>query len=581
MSKRAQDAFLNADEDVEVDVPAGTGRRAGHHRLQWRGVLRILAGWDLGGMYVDHVACDACGGGRLRQQFLAVRLGSMNRHELHTAPIHAVQPVLEAVALPPDVPYWVQQSRDLAVRRLGFLRRVGLDHLHLDRRSRTLSAGEAQRVRLASLLGSELSGTTVLLDEPSRGLHPREVDALADAIADLRDGGNTIALVDHDPVLVGRADHLIVLGPGAGTDGGRVIAAGPASAVRASRRSAGILALEPPRRAGGPRREPTGAMVVRKPMENNLDGSDVEIPLGVLVGLCGVSGSGKSSLAIDIVSRSLAPPRLTTSVAYDDVRPGAYAGIDGAPGRVIVSDQSRSGIQNPGAFLGVVGPLRRAFAESAEAAARGLDADALTPDCDACHGRGTLREDMGFLPSIHRACDACDGSGYRAEVRSLVVRGENLGGLARRTLDEVRDSWGDVAAIARPLNTAISLGLGYITLGQPSHSLSGGEAQRLKLARELARPARQPTLYILDEPTAGLHGRDVARLADVLDALVERGHSVLVVEHDPMLLACCDQLLELGPGGGPDGGHLIARGTPESVASGDTPTAPYLRAALA
>src|SRR5918992_3401458 len=222
-----------------------------------------------------------------------------------------------------------------------------------------------------------------------------------------------------------------------------------------------------------PMPSPSGTMVVRAPTEHNLDGSNVEIPLGALVGVCGVSGSGKSSLAIDILARALAPPKLTTSVAYDDVRPGAHAGIEGAPGRVIQSDQSRSGIQNPGAFLGIIGPLRRAFAESAEAAARGLDADDLSPNCDRCNGRGTIREDMGFLPSIHRPCDACDGTGYRAEVRELVVRGDSLAGLAGLTLDQVLARWADVAAIARPLETATSLGLGYLTLGQPSHSLSG------------------------------------------------------------------------------------------------------------
>jgi excinuclease ABC subunit A len=322
-------------------------------------------------------------------------------------------------------------------------------------------------------------------------------------------------------------------------------------------------------------------MVVRRPTENNLDGVDIEIPLGVLVGLCGVSGSGKSTLAIDIVARALAPPRLTTSVAYHDVRPGAHAGIDGAHDRVIVSDQSRSGIQTPGAFLGIVDPLRRAYAGSADAATRGLDADGIVPDCDRCHGRGQLREEMGFLPSIRRPCDACDGSGYRLEVRELTVRGDSLAALATRSLRTILGRWKDLEPIARPLQTAVSLGLGYLTLGQPSDSLSGGEAQRLKLARELTRAARRPTLYILDEPTVGLHARDVTQLVAVLDGLVERGHTVLVVEHDPMLLACCDRLVELGPGGGPDGGHVVARGTPEQVAAGDTPTAAYLARSLA
>jgi excinuclease ABC subunit A len=583
MGEEAREAFLDADEDVVVDVPAGTGRRAGRRTMRWRGVLRIVAGWDLGGMYVDHIRCPACGGGRLRPDYLTVRLGSMNRHDLHDASLSAVRDELDGVVLPAGLPHWVAQSLTLAGRRLDFLRRVGLGHIHLDRLSRTLSAGEAQRVKLASLLGSELSGMTVLLDEPTRGLHPGEVDALADAIGDLRNGANTVVLVEHDPRLLDRVDHLVVLGPDAGAGGGRVLAAGPASSVRSSR-AAGVRAvLTPtrPRRLAGPRRSPSGVMRVREPTENNLDGRDIEIPLGVLAGLCGVSGSGKSTLAIDILARALAPVRMTTSVAYDDVGPGAHAGIDGAPGRVIHSTQSRSGIHTPGAFLGVVEPLRRAYAESAGAAARGLAADKLTPDCDGCHGRGHVREEMGFLPSIDRPCDACDGTGYRLEIRELVVRGHSLPGLARRTLDDLHERWSDVERIARPLGVAASLGLGYLTLGQPSHSLSGGEAQRLKLVRELARPVRQPTLYVLDEPTVGLHVRDVGRLVQILDGLVERGHSVLVVEHDPVLLACCDRLIELGPGGGPDGGHVIAQGTPEKVASGDSPSAAYLRESLA
>jgi excinuclease ABC subunit A len=315
-------------------------------------------------------------------------------------------------------------------------------------------------------------------------------------------------------------------------------------------------------------------MVVRGPTENNLDGRDVEVPVGVMVGLCGVSGSGKSTLAIGIVARALAPRRLTTSVAYDDIRPGAHAGIDGTPARTIHTDQSRSGIHTPGAFLGLLDPLRRAYADASAVAATGLTADDLVADCDRCKGRGRIREEMGFLPPIERPCDACDATGYRLEIRELVVRGRSLPELAGDTLEDLHRRWGDVERVA------IRLGLGYLRLGQPAGSLSGGEAQRLKLARELARPARRPTLFILDEPTVGLHARDVARLVEVLNGLVETGHSVLVVEHDPLLLACCDHVIELGPGGGPDGGHVIVAGPPELVAAGDTPTAPYLKAVL-
>ncbi|HET9344931.1 MAG TPA: hypothetical protein VFO05_04440 [Candidatus Limnocylindrales bacterium] len=578
LSTRARDAFLWGDEDLEIPGRNGDGVRT----LHWRGVLRIIAGWDLGGLYTDHRTCPACAGGRLRDEYLGVQLAGMNRRDLHRQPVWDVARAVAGVKLPTDVPHWVPQSVAVAQRRLAFLERVGLGHLHLDRLARTLSAGEGQRVKLASLLGAELTGVTVLLDEPSRGLHPREVEAFADALNVLRDAGNTVVLVDHDPLLVGRADRLVVLGPGAGEQGGRLLASGPAAAVRSARDPSVRAVVRPasPAPRGRARREPTGELVIRAPIANNLRGEDVTIPLGVVTGLCGVSGSGKSTLAIDILARVLAPRRISTSVAYEDIRPGAHDRIDGAPDRAVVADQERTGIQTPGAFLGVLEPLRRAYADSAEAAARGLGAERLAPDCDACHGRGHVREDMGFMPSIARPCDICDGTGYRAEVRDLAVRGLTLAGLSGRSLDHVAELWGDVERIGRPLAVARDLGLGYLALGQPSNSLSGGEAQRLRLCRELAKAARTPTLYILDEPTLGLHAADVTRLRQVLDGLVDRGHSVLVVEHDPAVLAWCDRIVELGPGGGPDGGNVVASGTPEAVARGSTATAPYLREAL-
>ena len=507
MSAAARKAFLWGETDLEVPRRNGKGPQT----LHWRGVLAIIKGWDLGGLYTDHRVCPACHGGRLRDEYLDVRLEGMNRRDLHRQPVWDVAALIDAVSLPPDAPHWASQSLTVAGRRLRFLERVGLGHVHLDRLSRTLSAGEAQRVKLASLLGAELTGVTVLLDEPTRGLHPREVDALADALAELRDAGNTIVLVDHDPLLLRRADRFVVLGPGAGEGGGRLLASGPAAAVRRDGDATVRAVVGAGAGSAGPRsrRTPTGELVVRGPTEHNLCGDDVAIPLGVVAGLCGVSGSGKSTLAVDILARTLAPPKISTSVAYDDIRPGAHEGIDGAPARVVVSDQSRSGIQTPGAFLGVIEPLRRAYADSGEAASLGLQADALTPDCDACHGRGVVREDMGFMPSLARACDACDGTGYRADVRELVVRGYSLPALTRLTLDAVAEVWPDVERVARPLAVAASLGLGYLRLGQPGHSLSGGEAQRLRLCRELVKASRTPTLFILDEPTLGLHATDV------------------------------------------------------------------------
>ncbi|MEU7114583.1 hypothetical protein [Streptomyces sp. NPDC046182] len=577
MSTAAQEAFLFGEEEVTLSPEARVTPSA---TVLWRGVFRIMDGWDVGGLYTERVPCPECDGGRLRREFLDQRIAGLNRYDLHREPVDAVREALAGLRLPDEAPGWAVRSHAVALSRLGFLGRVGLGHLHLDRMANTLSAGELQRVRLTALLGAELTGMTVLLDEPSRGLHPREVDVLATVLEELRDRGNTVILVDHDSRVVERADHRIVMGPGAGRHGGTVVAAGTAARVRENPEARALLDRPLPARATGPRAEPTGWLTVRKPTENHLDGEDVRIPLGVLSGLCGVSGSGKSTLAIGILARALAPKKLTTSAAATPVAPGAHEGIDGAPKQVRHTDQSGSGITSPGAFLKVLGPLRERYAASAEGQERGIGAADLQPRCDGCKGRGKVAEDMGFLPTVHRPCDACGATGYRAEARELVVRGHTLPALERLGLEEVLDLWQDAEEIARPLRGAVELGLGYLTLGQAPGALSGGERQRLKLVRDITGPGGRPALYILDEPTTGLHDADVERLVGVLDALVARGHGVLVVDHDPRLLACCDWLVEFGPGGGPAGGRTIAEGTPEQLAAGDTPTAPYLREVL-
>ncbi|MGW2033409.1 hypothetical protein [Streptomyces sp. NPDC001811] len=577
MSRQAQEAFLFGEEEVTLSSEARVTPSA---TVVWRGVFRIMDGWDVGGLYTERVPCSSCAGGRLRPEFLDRRVAGMNRYDLHHQPVDAVRDALAGLRLPDGAPGWAVRSHAVVLRRLGFLGRVGIGHLHLDRMANTLSAGELQRVRLTALLGAELTGMTVLLDEPSRGLHPREVDELGAVLEELRDHGNTVILVDHDTRLVARADHRIVMGPGAGRHGGTVVAAGSADRVREDPRARPLLERPLPARAAGPRREPTGWMTVRKPAENNLDGQDVRIPLGVLTGVCGVSGSGKSTLALGIVARALAPRKLTTSAAATPVAPGAHEGIDGAPKQVRHTDQSSVGITSPGAFLKVLGPLREAYADSAPARERGLAPADLQPRCDGCKGKGTVAEDMGFMPTVHRPCDACGATGYRAEARELSVRGHSLPELERLSIEEVLGLWPDAEAVAAPLRGAVELGLGYLTLGQGPGTLSGGERQRLKLVREITGATGRPALHILDEPTTGLHDADVELLVEALDGLVARGHGVLVVDHDPRLLACCDRLLELGPGGGPDGGVVVAEGTPEEVAAGDTPTAPYLREVL-
>jgi excinuclease ABC subunit A len=329
-----------------------------------------------------------------------------------------------------------------------------------------------------------------------------------------------------------------------------------------------------------PRRHPSHWLTIRGARANNLRGGDVRLPLGVLAGVCGVSGSGKSSLLIDTLGRTLAPKKQTTSVAYEPVDPGEHDAIEGAPARTILVDQARAGVVSAVDYLELSRPLRELYAATEDAQALGLDEKQLARSCSVCKGNGALRIDMGFLPDVYVPCETCHGTGFVPEAQDVQLRGVRLPELLARTIDQVHELLGAEEALARPLSAARSVGLGYLVLRQPGYALSGGEAQRLKIAKELCRKTTEETLYILDEPTVGQHLEDVARLIDVLHKLVSAGHSVLVVEHHPHLLAACDWLVELGPGGGPEGGQVIAAGSPEELAYGVTPTAPYLREVL-
>ncbi len=538
----------------------------------WPGFFEMIKYWDQGGLYLDHVGCPDCGGGRLRPEFLAVRLGAANRQRLHEAPLVDVLTIVEAFAPPADAAPWVHTAKSVAERRLRFLADVGLGYLHLDRPTASLSAGEAQRVRLAGLLGGELTGMTVLLDEPTRGLHPAEVRSLTTVLTTLRDGGNTIVLTDHDPDVIGVADEVLVLGPGSGPDGGTRLRPG-------SRAARSLLSGYDPVPERTPR-VPADWLRVLGARDNNLVGDPVDLPLGVLVGICGPSGSGKSTLCIDTLGRALAPPKLTTSVAREPIRPGRHDAIENAPARTVCSSQARLGGQSVGHHLGVLAAVRKAFLRSEEVEDLGLTEKDLAPNCRACRGRGSVSQELGFLPSIDSPCDACDATGYDRATRLIKVRGHDLPGLATMTLSEVRELWQDVEAVARPLAAACSLGLGYLRLGQPGPTLSGGESQRIKLSQALAKKLTKPTLFILDEPTVGLHPKDVTALAQALDVIVEDGHTVVIIEHDPWLLARCDWLIELGPGAGPAGGRVVATGPPRELIRKDTATAPHLRRVL-
>jgi excinuclease ABC subunit A len=575
MSAEAQHDFLFGSD---VTLTVHYQNRKGQSRTypsKFPGFYGFIRDWDVGGTYTDNTPCPACHGTRLRPEYLAVKLIGFNVHELSRMTLRELKQVMEAAKT---------TSRDLSLptirRRLEFLTQVGLGYLHLDRVAGTLSAGEAQRIRLASILGSGLTSLTLLLDEPTRGLHSSEVDALLGALKVLRDEGNTVVVVEHDPQVMRAADYLIDMGPDAGQNGGRVVARGTPEKVAQAKTHTGRWLrgereLEPRKR-----RQPQGRLTIQGARANNLKGERVDIPLGVLAGVSGVSGSGKSTLVADTIGRALAPRKLKTSVAYEPMDPGEYDSIDGAPSRTVLVDQSKAGLRSPATFLDLVRPLQALYAASPDALALGLREEQLAARCSACGGSGILSLDMTFLPDVHMPCETCCGTGYIAEAWEVRLKGLALPEVFSLTLDEIADLFGDDERLKRPLQAARDVGLGYLVLRQPGYALSGGEAQRLKIAGELCRKIPAGTLYLLDEPTIGQHLEDVRRLTGILHRLVDEGNSVIVVEHHIHLLASCDWLMELGPLGGPGGGHIIAAGTPEMVAAGKSPTAAFLRDAL-
>ncbi|RDE15974.1 MAG: hypothetical protein C4K47_02195 [Candidatus Thorarchaeota archaeon] len=581
MSPEAQKAFLFGDSEP-LSVTAESRTRPPSTRiLPFRGFYGLIGDWDIGGTYTSTKTCTQCNGTRFRPEVLAVRLAGYDAHALGEMPLSRLFQVLSDMKTV-DPRFTLSRANFKTIlERLKFLIRVGVGYLHLNRVSATLSAGEAQRVRIAGILGSGLTSLTVLLDEPSRGMHPSEVDALADVLRELRHEGNTVVVVEHDRALIRAADHIVEMGPGPGDNGGRVIAEGKIEEVAGTdtptgRWLRGEYRIEVP----GNRREPEHWMIVKGAKENNLCEAEFRVPLGMLVGVCGVSGSGKSTIMVDTIGRALAPKHITTSVAYEPMQPGAHDSIEGAPQRTIVLDQTREHIINPGQFLDVIGPLTSLYAESNDAKALGLSEDDLTRRCSVCDGRGIVRTDMGFLPDAITPCETCAGTGRSKESWDVHVNGIPFPELGQLTVDRVSELFGESEVIRRKLKGARDLGLGYLVLHQPGQTLSGGECQRLKIAKELSQNVSSSTMYILDEPTVGLHIQDVDRLIRALRKVVDGGNTVVVIEHHPNVLSACDWLIELGPGAGPEGGRVIASGTPEVVARSGTATAPYLKEVL-
>lgn len=521
----------------------------------------------------EHI-CETCQGKRLNPAALSVKVGGYDIDEVSRMPLKETRRFLETLTLTAEQAQVARPILQEIEARLSFLIEVGLDYLTLSRASRTLSGGEAQRIRLATQIGSKLVGVLYILDEPSIGLHQRDNDRLIQALKQMRDLGNTLIVVEHDEDTIRAADYVIDIGPGAGAHGGEVVAQGTPEEVMHHPTSLTGQYLSGRRSIPMPeaRRQPDGRYLsIYGARENNLKSIDVHIPLGLFVAVTGVSGSGKSTLVNEIIYKAAAA-RLNGA----HTRPGAHARIEGWEylDKVIDINQSpigRTPRSNPATYTGVFDDIRELFANTPEAKMRGYKKGRFSFNikggrCEVCRGDGLLKIEMHFLPDVYVVCSACKGQRYNRETLEVRYKGKTIADVLDMTVEEAHSFFESIPRIARKLEVLEDVGLGYIRLGQSATTLSGGEAQRVKLATELARRATGRTLYILDEPTTGLHSEDVRKLLEVLHRLVDAGNTVLVIEHHLDVIKTADYIIDLGPEGGDGGGSIVATGTPEAVA---------------
>lgn len=523
--------------------------------------------------YMRVTPCKDCKGRRLKPEALAVTVGERNISEITDYSISDLTQFMNGLGLTERQ----EQIGELILKeiraRLRFLMDVGLDYLSLSRAAGSLSGGEAQRIRLATQIGSGLVGVAYILDEPSIGLHQRDNDKLLKTLCNLRDLGNTLVVVEHDEDTMFAADYIVDIGPGAGEHGGEVIAKGTAKQIMRSKKSvtgaylSGRIQIPIPEK----RKEPSGSLLIRRARENNLKNIDVEIPLGIMTCITGVSGSGKSSLINEILHK-----RLAKELNRARTIPGKHDGIDGIEqlDKVINIDQSpigRTPRSNPATYTGVFDMIRDLFATTSDAKAMGYKKGRFSFNvkggrCEACSGDGIIKIEMNFLPDIYVPCEVCGGKRYNRETLEVKYKGKSIYDILDMTVEEAVKFFENMPSIRRKIETLHDVGLSYIRLGQPSTTLSGGEAQRIKLATELSRRSTGRTIYILDEPTTGLHFADVHKLIEILHRLAEGGNSVVVIEHNLDVIKTADYIIDMGPEGGDRGGTVIARGTPEEVA---------------
>jgi len=584
LPKKVMDAiFYGTDEPVHVKYQNREGTGQFEYNSKFKGILaelkrRYLETQSEGikqwlERFMTEKTCAACGGKRLRPEALAVTVGGISINDLSSKSVDETLAFFNSIELSSTERQIAKQILKEITARLSFMKNVGLEYLTLERKAMTLSGGEAQRIRLATQIGSSLVGVLYILDEPSIGLHQRDNQKLIDTLVYLRDIGNTLVVVEHDEQTLRTADYIVDLGPGAGVHGGAVVAQGTPEEVMKSPKSltgqflSGKLRIEVPgeRRAGNGK-----AITIKGCKEHNLKDLDVRIPLGLFTCITGVSGSGKSTLLSDLLY-----PVISNRIMGTSWPEGEFSDIKGldAIDKIINIDQSpigRTPRSNPATYTGVFGLIRDLFASLPESKARGWKPGRFSFNvkggrCENCQGDGTIRIEMNFLPDVYITCDVCHGHRFNADTLDVRYKGKNIAEVLDMTIEEAAEFFEHVPRIAHHMQTLLSVGLGYVKLGQSALTLSGGEAQRVKLAFELARPSTGRTLYFLDEPTTGLHFADVKQLMEVIQRLVDTGNSVVMIEHNLDVIKQADWIIDLGPEGGYRGGTIVAQGTPEDV----------------